>query len=833
VGISWLDVQLGVRMLIRYKGLTLAGGLALAIAIGVGAAWYDVMRDQLHPTLPVPDGDRLVEVEVRNAASNAAELRVLHDFVNWRTEVRTIEDLGAYRTIERNLILGDARPQPLPVAEITASAFRVARVPPLLGRPLLDADEQPGAPPVVVLGYRVWQQRFGGRPDVIGRTLQLGRARLTVVGVMPEGFAFPENHTFWIPLQLPSSGYAPLEGPAVFLFGRLAPGAQPLQAMAEIAALISRVAATSPATHQHLRPRVFPYGAQDLGGGSWIDVAITHGPVLLVLIVACANVGTLVYARTATREAEIAVRHALGASRARIVGQLFVEALILAGVAAVVGLFVADLVLRWAFASFVEDLPFWIRPGLKFATVIYAALLAVVAAGILGVLPAIKATGSVGTRLQTSGAGGATLRFGKVWTTVMIAQVALTVICIVPATGMSKETVRDYVIRSRFPAAQYLAVEIAVDRDAPAGESEERRQGVPGDREERRQGVPGDGAASASARRVEQVFGELERRIAQEPGVLAITFGDRLPGMGPAVRLVEVEPLSGADPLSVLELWTATVGPGYFEVFDRPILSGRDFHGGDRSPGARSVVVNEAFARRYPKGESPVGRRVRFPASDRAQPAPWFDIVGMVRDIGMEPTNVGEAPYVYLAASPATVSPLVMGVRLAGDSSALAPRVREIAAAVDPGIRLATVQPLDEVVWSRLARYRFVLAGVVGVVSLGLFLSAAGIFSLMSVSVARRTREIGLRVALGASPGRVLAGIFSRALVLIGSGVVAGTSVIAILLFALESEEVGVGFVAQLLLIPSMTMLTVGLLGCVAPARRALRINPTEALKEA
>ena len=187
--------------------------------------------------------------------------------------------------------------------------------------------------------------------------------------------------------------------------------------------------------------------------------------------------------------------------------------------------------------------------------------------------------------------------------------------------------------------------------------------------------------------------------------------------MGPSVRRVEVEALPGADLISEPELWTAAVGPHYFEVFDRPILSGRDFHSSDHSPGARSVVVNEAFARHLTNGDSPVGRRVRFPGPDRAQPAPWHDIVGMVRDIGMEPTNAGEAPYVYLAASPATASPLVMAVRVAGDSSALAPRVREIAAAVDPGIRLATVQPLDEWVWSRLSPFRAVLAGMVGVVS--------------------------------------------------------------------------------------------------------------------
>ncbi|MGH8189022.1 MAG: ABC transporter permease, partial [Steroidobacteraceae bacterium] len=405
----------------------------------------------------------------------------------------------------------------------------------------------------------------------------------------------------------------------------------------------------------------------------------------------------------------------------------------------------------------------------------------------------------------------------------MIAQVALTVICIVPATGISVEVLRDYAIRSRFPAAQYLAVEISIDRDAPARESEERRQGVPGDAET---------SASASADRVEQIYGELERRITEEPGVLAIAFGDLLPGMIAPARRAEVEVSPGADPILVPDLWTAAVGPGYFEMFDRPILSGRDFHGGDLAAGARSVVVNEAFARQHTKGGSPVGRRVRFAGSGTPQPGPWFEIIGMVRDIGMTPTGSGEAPHVYRAASPATTSPLMMGVRLASDPSALVRRVREIAVEVDPNVRLGTVQPLDEVVWSRDARSFAVSGGIVGVVSLGLFLSAAGIFSLMSVTVARRTREIGLRVALGASPGRVLAGIFSRALLLIGSGIVAGNSVIVLLAIALE-DRWSVAWVARALLITSSVMLTVGLLGCVEPARRALRINPTEALKEA
>ena len=820
IGMSWLDVKLGIRMLVRYPGLTVAGGLALAIAIGLGAAWYDVVSDQLHPRLPLPEGDRIVEVEMRNAASSQGEFRVLHDFLNWRRDVRSIEEFGAYRTLERNLILVNARPEQVIVAEITASAFRLTRVPPLLGRPLLDADEQPGAPPVVVLGYGVWQRRFGGRADAIGQTMQLGRSRTTVVGVMPEGFAFPVYHKLWVPLQLRPSGYAPLEGVAVQVFGRLAPGAAREQAYAEIAALTERAAASSPQTHQHLRPRVVAYGAElvlpagrgFLGGG--LAFAATHLPILLVLIVACTNVGTLVYARTATREAEIAVRHALGASRGRIVGQLFVEALVLATIATVVGLAVADSALRWVFAYLSgpdQKLPFWILPGLKFTTVIYAALLAVAAAAVLGVFPALKATGSrVQGQLKNLGAGGSTLRFGRVWTTAMIAQVALTVICIPVAMKTTEESLRDRVIRERFPAEQYLAASLELDRDTvPARDEKE--------------------SASVYAARLEQLYRELERRVGQEPGVVAVTFGDRLPGMSPAVRSAEVETPSGAEPIRVRNLWTASVGPGYFEAFEKPILSGRGLNDGDRTASPQRVLVNESFARRFLNGGNPVGRRVRYASSEGPTTAPWLEIVGMVRDMGMTPTNFGEAPYVFTAASAATASPLVMGVRTTGDPAALVPRVRVITTGLDAGLRLDDVRSLEDIVWSEDAPVLAISGGIIAVVALGLFLSAAGIFSLMSVSVAWRTREIGLRAALGATQTSLLAGIFSRAIVLVGGGLAAGNAV----LFGLGFAGLNLTDGTNALFTTSALMLIAGLLACVEPARRALRIQPTDALKEA
>ena len=326
------------------------------------------------------------------------------------------------------------------VAETTASMFQVTGVPPLLGRHLIEADEQPGAAPVVVLGYYVWQRRFGGNADLIGKTIQLGRATTTVVGVMPEGYTFPVNHRMWTPLYLNGSGYAPLDGPAIRVFGLVAPGSTQAQANAELATLTERVAAASPNTHQYLRPRVLAWGGQSPGDRSILETLVTYMPVSLILLIACANVGTLIYARTSTRDAEISMRYALGATRDRIIGQLFVEALVLASVSALVGLTAAHYALKWGLTAYYAGagtgVPFWLSPGLKMSTVIFAAALTVVAAAILGVLPALKATGKdLQKQLRSVGSGGSTLRFGAVWTTAMIAQVALTVICLPPAMG--------------------------------------------------------------------------------------------------------------------------------------------------------------------------------------------------------------------------------------------------------------------------------------------------------------------------------------------------------------------------------------------------------------
>ena len=815
------DYRLGLRMLLKYPGLTIAGGLALAIAIGIGAGWYDVWGKLLSPTIPLPEGDRLVLIETQNTLTNEPELRVVRDFLEWRRELRTIEDLGAYRTDTRSLVVDNAAPEPIRLAEITAAAFRTARVPPLLGRALLDSDDVPGAPGVVVLGYDVWQRSFGGRHDVIGSIVKLAGASATVIAVMPEGFRYPVNHDVWAPLPLRAS-YGALEGGAISVIGRLAPGVTRERADAELRVFGARAAAAQPATHEHLRPVVMgPGETRDFTGLS--QLAMTNLPVLLMLIIACMSVGTLVYARTATREGEIALRSALGASRARIIGQLFVEGLVLASVAAAVGLIAADRAVTWGIENInrtTGGAPFWMTPGLKLSTILYGGGLAAVSAALLSLLPALKATqGRVQVRLANLGAGGATLRFGRLWTGVMITQVAVTAIAIPSAMEGAIEAIRNSGIRAEFPSREYLAARIDMDRpfeEETTPAFEERRA---------------------------QTYAALERRIAQEPGVVAVTFADRAAGSGPKTRVGEVESSPGAEPTYEDLFWTSAVGPGFFEAFDRPIVAGRAFHGGDRSPVARTVIVNEAFSREYSRATgsaSPIGARLQYSAtSARSNVAaePWFEIVGVVRDLGLDPDDEGdERPFVFHAASAGTVSPLVMSVHLRGNPASLAARLPAIAADVDARVYVRDALPLNELVRQRDMSLAMTAGVQSGVTVLVLFLSALGIFSLMSVSVSRRTREIGLRTALGASPRQVLAGILSRGIVLMGSGTTAGG---ALLLLAVavaappgrraDDLVLYAGYVG----VTAAVMLAACLLACIGPARRALGINPSDALKEA
>lgn len=815
------DYRLGVRMLLKYPGLTIAGGLALAIAIGIGAGWYDMWGKLLWPKIPLPDGERIVIIETQNALTNQSELRVARDFLEWRSDVRSIDGLGAYRAELRNLIVGNTPPAPIRTAALTATAFHTARVTPLIGRGLLDSDQKPGAPAVVVLGYDMWQRSFEGRNDVVGSTVTLGSTPVTVVGVMPKGFRYPLSYDAWIPLRLRAS-YGALEGDPIAIIGRLKPGITLRQANAELRVLGERAAAASPTTHAHLRPLVVRLGRSSETPPDIASLALTVVPSLLVLLLACTTVGTLFYARTAIREGEMAMRSALGASRARIISQLFVEALVLASIAAAVGLIAADRTLRWgieAVADGKEGVPFWMTPGLELPTILYAGGLAVVGAAMVTLLPALRVTRPrLQSHLMNLGAGGSTLGFGRVWTTTMIVQVALTAMAIPSGIEGASQTIRTVRIHAQFPSHEYVTARLEFDR--PAGQ---------------------DMTSTFEERRA-RTYARLAQQMAMEPEVVAVTFADRVPGASFQIgRTASVEIPSGAAPAFQTRFATSSIGPDFFEAFGRPIVAGRGFHGGDFSPAARTVIVNEAFVRGFVQRgiASPLGARLRYSSQSGVSAAePPFEIVGVVRDLGLDPGEQGdEAAYVFHAASAATVSPFIMSVRLRGNPATLAARLPTIAADVDAGLSVPEARSLAEWIWQRDSWRVREIAALAGVSALVLFLSAMALFSLMSISVSRRTREIGVRVALGANPRQVLTRIVAHAMVLMGSGVAAGGGLV---LFGVAlglgptgrpADDV-VSFAAWIGM-TSAVMLGAGLLACVEPARRALRINPIDALRDA
>jgi predicted permease len=812
-----LDLKLGGRMLLKYPGLTLVGGLAMAFAIWAGAIAFVVVGQLLYPTLPLPGGERVVRIHSRDVAANETEQRTLNDFLAWRGALRSVTDLGASRDVSVNLIVGRDVGPPVRAAEVTASAFRIAPVPPLFGRTLMPADERPGAPPVVVIGHDVWRKRFAGDPAVVGRTVQLGGAYATVVGVMPEGFAFPFAHEMWTPLRPDALAPAPRQGPGVAVFGRLAPGATLESAQAEVAAFGRRAAAASPETHRHLRPHVRPYASDfpenDVLAGFSINLlAVT----LLVLI--CSNVALLLFARAASRERELVVRSALGASRGRIVAQLFTEALVLGAVAAVAGLATAHFALRHWGVEFLEinlgPLPFWFDPGVSRAAVLYAGGLTLLGAAIAGVMPARKITRGLGERLKQGTAGGG-VRFGGVWTAVIVTQVAFTVAFPVTLFFQQQEAMR---IRSHdvgFPTAEYLGVQL--DTDAA------------------------DSAAHAA--RLVPALERLRQRVAAEPRVRGVTFADRLPRDSYSDRLMELDAPAGDAARVVVS--TASIDPSYFGVLEAPVLAGRAFTPADLAPAARVAIVDRGFVDLYMRGRSPIGRRVRFlyrGEQTGGAARPWYEIVGVVKELGMGHAFQSErVAGVYVPLAPGSAGPVHMIVHAAGDPLPLTPRVREIAATVDPALRIAGVQRLDQVNDSTLWVLGLWLRITLGVTAVAILLSLAGIYAVLSFNVARRTREIGVRMALGAPRGRVVAAMFRRPVEQVGAGVAAGLLLVTLAVVALTGHrpdaplrlDPGALSPGQYALLVAYAALMIGvcMLACIVPTRRALRVQPSEALR--
>ena len=804
---SWLDFKVGFRMLARYPGLTLVGTAAIAVAIALGTLYFEALDKLMHPRLPIPNADRIVAIGTWDDSASTPEERTLHDFAFWRDQVKTVDQLGAAVVFQRNLATEDRRVEPVRGAEISSSAFRMLGARPLLGRTLTEQDERQAEPPVVIISHTLWKARFDSDPGVIGRVIQLGTVTATIVGVMPEGFGFPRRERIWAPLRVDGATLAPRGGPAASVFGRLAPNASIDEARAELRVVGARLAASFPQTHKHLSPRVVPYGTPLTEGGERLVLRrilyVVNGVFLMLLGVVSANVATLVFARTATRGWEITVRTALGASRSRIISQLFIEALVLAAVAALVGLVLArvSLGVGLSLVAGSDALPYWIDDSMSWRTVLYTALLTLVGAAIVGILPALRVTRvNIQDALRNESAARSGLRFGGFWTTVIVMQVAITVAFLPLAAGGVFESNRFSQRAEGIHAERYLIAGVAMDREDFAMDS------------------------TAFAARARASAGELERRLRSEPGVENVAFADRVPVEDQFKYQIEVDTTSGVPVNGMRRSTLVHVSRGFFSTFGTSVIAGRDFAPIDFETG-RVLIVNESFARYVLGGRNAIGQRIRIVTGedDSLGGKDWYEIVGMVKDFGWQLPEPQEQSAMYRPSLPLVGRADQVALRVR-DPGAFATRLRTLAAQVDPTIRVTDVKPLAQAGGGE-AKTNWALTGVAWLVSfIVLLLSATGIHSLMSFTVARRTREIGIRAALGASSGRIVRSIFSRALLQISAGVVVGSALAAL---------VGLGSTRQLLLLLAAdgVMLVVGLLACAVPLRRALAIDPTEALR--
>lgn len=802
---SWTDLRLGLRILAKYPGLTCVGVASLSIAVAATAGVFAFTANFLKPTLPLEDGHRVVALQNWDVGYRQVGPASLGDYVEWRGELASVQDLGAFSSFERNLITPTGGVGSVRGAEITASAFRLARVPPLMGRTLTDDDEREGAEGVAVIGYGLWQSSFSGDAEVIGQTIRLDGLGHAVVGVMPEGFRFPLNHGLWVALQTDPLDRTRLDWPMVVIFGRLSNEVGLEEAQAELSILGRRRALELPDTHAALRPRVIPYAQQWIGDQPWGYLG-GRLALLALLLVVCANVGALVFARTLAREGEFAVRAALGAGRARIVSQLFTEALVLCACAAAIGLFLASWGLGLAEEMVrespigVNGLPFWWQSGLTHQSVVLVGFLTVGAAAVCGLVPALMTTRHrVWMRLQRSSSSGASVRVGRGAKIVIASQFGLSVGLLTLAVAEWPDFVMNEAGISGLAPDAYVTAELR-----PARPGFERA------------GLAGQLVADRES---------LASRLDVEPGVMGFAFAGSLPGMVHPQQRTEVE--GASDDWGRRTVRVAQVDANFFDVLGVPFKGGRGFDPSDFGPAGTVpavAVANEAFVAARLGGGPALGQRVRF-VNRVGEPGPWLEVVGVVADFGMNPIDPSRPEGLYVPLG-SEAGPVMLVIRVAGEAAGFTTRLRSISADASQAYRLARVRPLSAVLavarGQRRTEYAAITVGTLGI----LLLSLGGVYAIMSFFVSRRIREVGIRTALGARPSRVTFDIYRRAAVQLGWGVVAGIAVTLVL----SSVALEGGSPAVVLKV-SVVMIMTGLLACAAPTLRLLRVHPSEAMR--
>ena len=808
-GVTWMDdlrrdVRFGLRSLRRSPAFTLVAVLCLALGIGANAALFSVLNSVLLRPLPYPEPERLVRVYETMENGGTSGLAV-PNYRDWAAQSTAFEALTAWVRKSRNL-LQSGEAQRIRTTEATPNLFQMLRARPLHGRVFSPGQDEPGRSPVIVLSEALWRQRFGGDPSLVGRAIRLDGAPYTVIGIMPASFAFPplslQDTDAWL-LYEPEPVLAESRA-AHFLYaaGRLKPGVSLEQASAQLKQIAARIEQAFPDQQTGRSALVKPL-RESIVGGIRPVLLILFGAVFLVLLIACANVANLLLARAAVRQREVAVRLALGAGRSRLVRQFLVESLVLALGGALLGLLLAF----WGLAALTPlvktALP--LSGGMPLDGRVFLFLLAVAAfSGIaFGLVPALQASRGDVRESLVEGAGRTTAGSGqrRFRSALVVAEIALSLLLLIGAGLLLRGFLNVSEINPGFVSQGVLTAHMA---------------------------LPG-----ADARSVSRFYRPMLERVRALPGVRSAAVISMLPVQSSGTNgnyYVEGRPPVPLPQMPFAELRMAS--PGFFSSLGIPILRGRDFEERDQESGTgpRKVIVNDVLARREFPGQNPLGQRIVFGGGDGLE---IVGVVGDVRQAGLDREPLAEIYKPYTDVEYASLlSDMALVVKTSGDPGAMAGDVRQAVRAVDPGVPLYAVQTMDQVITDSLASSRLILWLLALFAGIALVLSAAGLYGVISYLVAQRTREIGMRMALGAQTRDVLrlilgqgAGLTAAGIVLGLLGALAATRVLENLLYGVSARDpLTFASIAALLAL-------VALAATWLPARRASRVDPIVAIR--
>ena len=799
------DLRYGTRLLRKSPGLSAISILALAVGIGLTTTMFSIVYGAILRGLPFEEPERIMHLERANPERDIQSMEVTqHDFAAWREQQRSFQGLAAFYTGTVN-VSGTERAERYDGAFISPNAFDILRVTPHLGREFRDGEDAPGAEPVAIIGYQLWQDRFGGDRGVIGQTIRANGVPTTIVGVMTPRFEFPFRQDIWLPLALDVVGTPRGAGMTLEVFGRLADGVSMEAAALEINAIAKRLALEYPETNEGVVAHVQPFTKEYVGDEPTAMLYTMLGAVFFVLIIACANVANLLLGRAAIRSKEIGVRTALGATRARVIRQFLSEAVVLSAVGAVLGLVIGYIGVRlFNDAIAATNPPFWIDIRVDLVVVAFVVGVALFSSVVAGTLPALQASRvDVSEILKDESRGSSSFRVGRLSRGLVIVEVALSCGLLVIAGLMVKSVTKLATIDYGFTTENVFTA----------------RVGFPS----------ADEDYSATETRI-QFFDQVLGRVSGIPGVMAAALTSALPLNGGGYTNFAVEGQSYAEDRDYPGSRQLIVSPGFYASLDVNVVQGRDFGTEDRDGALPVAIVNEGFAKKFFPDESPIGRRIRFGRAEST--AEWRTIVGLVPDMyvdGVENENP-EAVYIPYAQSEARFMSIVARTR--GDAMDLTPKVRDAVIAVDPDIPIYFVESLEAAMDKQTWFYRvfgtiFMIFGGVA-----LFLAAIGLYAVMAFSVSRRIREFGVRMALGAQQGDVVGMVFRQGLTQIVSGLVLGVGLavaiagpLTILLYGVTPRD-PVIFGGVVLLLAAT-----GLLACFVPARRATRVDPMVALR--